>query len=268
MLVESAAQPGFVRAAARFVAELEALDGGTGPPHAGACASGRAMGRAGPTRTRWPRLYRGYREGLEAAGLLDPELFAWRAVDALRTTRAWGATPMFVYGFDDFTALELDALDTVANWCDADVTVSLPYERGRLAFKAVAATYQGLLALGAAEFECPRSTITTRVSRAPPSTTSSGCCSRTSRPPAWSPAVPSRSTPPAASEPRWSSRPRACSSCCATASCRATLRWCSAIPGRYSSLLEQVFGAYGIPYSIDRTVPFGHTGLGRGLLAQ
>ena len=38
-------------------------------------------------------------------------------------------------------------------------------------------------------------------------------------------------------------------------------------PERYSSLLEQVFGAYGIPYSIDRTLPFGHTGLGRGLLA-
>ena len=38
-------------------------------------------------------------------------------------------------------------------------------------------------------------------------------------------------------------------------------------PARYSSLLEQVFGAYGIPYSIDRKLPFGHTGLGRGLLA-
>ena len=38
-------------------------------------------------------------------------------------------------------------------------------------------------------------------------------------------------------------------------------------PTAYSSLLEQVFGAYGIPYSIDRTLPFGHTGLGRGLLA-
>jgi ATP-dependent helicase/DNAse subunit B len=38
-------------------------------------------------------------------------------------------------------------------------------------------------------------------------------------------------------------------------------------PGRYASLLEQVFGAYGIPYSIDRSLPLGHTGLGRGLLA-
>ena len=38
-------------------------------------------------------------------------------------------------------------------------------------------------------------------------------------------------------------------------------------PARYSSLLEQVFGAYGIPYSIDRKLPFGHSALGRGLLA-
>ena len=38
-------------------------------------------------------------------------------------------------------------------------------------------------------------------------------------------------------------------------------------PGRYASLVEQVFGSYGVPYSIDRAVPFGHTGIGRGLLA-
>ena len=38
-------------------------------------------------------------------------------------------------------------------------------------------------------------------------------------------------------------------------------------PTRYSSLVEQVFGAYGVPYSLDRALPFAHTGLGRGLLA-
>ena len=38
-------------------------------------------------------------------------------------------------------------------------------------------------------------------------------------------------------------------------------------PDRYASLVEQVFGAYGIPYSIDRRVPLSHTALGRGLLA-
>ena len=38
-------------------------------------------------------------------------------------------------------------------------------------------------------------------------------------------------------------------------------------PDDYASLLEQVFGAYDIPFSIDRSVRLGHTGLGRGLLA-
>jgi ATP-dependent helicase/DNAse subunit B len=38
-------------------------------------------------------------------------------------------------------------------------------------------------------------------------------------------------------------------------------------PERYASVVEQVFGAYGIPYSLDRYVPLGHTALGRGLLA-
>jgi ATP-dependent helicase/DNAse subunit B len=38
-------------------------------------------------------------------------------------------------------------------------------------------------------------------------------------------------------------------------------------PGKQASLIEQVFGAYGIPYSLDRSIPLGHTGLGRGLLA-
>src|SRR5207244_6041205 len=38
-------------------------------------------------------------------------------------------------------------------------------------------------------------------------------------------------------------------------------------PERYASLVEQVFGAYGVPFSLDRFVPLGHTALGRGLLA-
>ncbi|MDQ4048733.1 MAG: PD-(D/E)XK nuclease family protein, partial [Actinomycetota bacterium] len=38
-------------------------------------------------------------------------------------------------------------------------------------------------------------------------------------------------------------------------------------PAEYASTVEQVFGAYGIPYSIDRSVPLAHTALGRGLLA-
>jgi ATP-dependent helicase/DNAse subunit B len=267
VLVESAAQPGFVRAAARFVAELNRSM--VEPAHL--TRSLRQWAGDGPRRAYADEvsgLYRAYREGLEAAGLLDPELFAWRAVDVLRTTRAWGDTPMFVYGFDDFTALELRALDTVANWCDADVTVSLPYERGRLAFKAVAATYQGLFGLGAAEFELP------------PLDDHYAGESRA--------ALHHLERLLFEDEPAARVEPGSAVSFHSAGGERAEVELAAARvlellrdgvvpgdvavvfrdPGRYSSLLEQVFGAYGIPYSIDRTLPFGHTGLGRGLLAM
>jgi ATP-dependent helicase/DNAse subunit B len=38
-------------------------------------------------------------------------------------------------------------------------------------------------------------------------------------------------------------------------------------PPSYGSVVEQVFDAYGIPFSIDRSVPLAHTALGRSLLA-
>ena len=92
-------------------------------------------------------------------------------------------------------------------------------------------------------------------SRAPRCTTSSAACSRTSRRRRPTPGRRSPSTPPAASAPRWSWQGRACSSCCATGVEPGDVAVVFREPGRYSSLLEQVFGAYGIPYSIDRRLP-------------
>ena len=102
LLAESAAQPGFVRAAAGFVAELER----SMVEPARFTQALRAWAGEGPRRAyadEIAAIYRGYRDGLEAAGLADAELFAWHALDALRRDPAsWGATPVFVYGFDDF----------------------------------------------------------------------------------------------------------------------------------------------------------------------
>ena len=140
-----------MRAAVRFVAEL----GRTMVEPARLQSALRQWAGDGPRRRYADEvgaLYRGYREGLEAAGLVDEELFAWRALDALRRDpERWGRTPLFVYGFDDFTPLELDALETVARRCGADVTVSLPFEAGRVAFRAVAAVRGELLDRGAEE---------------------------------------------------------------------------------------------------------------------
>ena len=101
--------------------------------HRGAARLGRR--RPAPALRRRGRgdLPRPTAQRLEAAGLVDAELFAWRALDALRRD----ARSLGLHRRCSSTAsttsppLELDALETLATRCGADVTVSLPYERGR-----------------------------------------------------------------------------------------------------------------------------------------
>jgi ATP-dependent helicase/DNAse subunit B len=271
VLAESAAQPGFVRAAARFFAEL----GRVRNPMTAArlTAALRQWAGDGPRRAyaeEIAAIYRAYRDGLEAACLLDAELYAWGALDALRAgapPTAWGSTPVFVYGFDDFDGLQLDALETLSRRCEVDVTVSLPFERGRLAFKAVSGVRQELLAMGAEELElAPLDDHYAGESRS--------VLHHLER----------RLFDDDAGAPI---HPGGAVSFHSAGGERAEVELAAARvlqllrdgvepgnvavvfrdPGRYSSLLEQVFGAYGIPYSIDRRLRFGHTGLGRGLLA-
>jgi ATP-dependent helicase/DNAse subunit B len=267
VLAESALQPGFGRAALRFVAELE-----------------RSMvepGRFTKALRQWAgdglrrgyaedvaAVYARYRDGLEKAGMADPELFAWRALDALRREpRGWERTPVFVYGFDNFTPLELDALETLAEHCQADVTVSLPFEPGRLAFRAVAETY-GWLRSRAAEhrFLEPVSDHYADASREPLHHLERGLFE----------AEPGDRVPAGdAVELHSAGGERAEVELAGERVLRLLRRGMPpgevAVvfrdPDRYASLLDQVFGAYGIPYSIDRSVRLSHTGLGRGLLA-
>ena len=104
-------------------------------------ASRRRCAR-GPRRTTGRRayadevagLYAAYRRKLERLGRRDEPLHAAAALDAVREDpAAWGATPVFVYGFDDLTALQRDAVETLAA-TGAQVTLSLAYEPGRMAF--------------------------------------------------------------------------------------------------------------------------------------
>jgi ATP-dependent helicase/DNAse subunit B len=269
VLAESASQPGFTRAAARFVTEL----GRARVDPARLTRALRQWAGGGPRRAYADdvaAVYGAYRNGLEAAGLADEELFGWRALDALRLNpMAWGDTPLFVYGFDDFDRLQLDALESVA--AHADVTVSLPYEPGRRAFKTVATLHQELLELGAEEL--PLAPVDDHYAAE-------------SRPVLhqierllFEDDPPGRVDPGGAISFHSAGGERAEVEL-AAARILELLRPGSGAgvepgdvavvfrdPARYSSLLEQVFGAYGIPYSIDRKLPFGHTGLGRGLLA-
>jgi ATP-dependent helicase/DNAse subunit B len=266
VLAESAAQPGFVRAATRFVAELER----SMVDPARLTRALRDWSGEGPRRAyaeEVAALYRGYRAGLDEAGLVDGDLFAWQALDALRADpAAWGGTPLFVYGFDDFTPLELDALETIAVRCEADVTVSLPFEPGRQAVRATARIRQELLARGADELALePVDEHYAESSRA--------ALHRLER--------------RLFEEPGEPIDPGRAISFHSAGGERAEVELAGARilellrdgvepgdiavvfrrPNGYASLIEQAFGAYGIPYSIDRKVPFGHSGIGRGLLA-
>jgi ATP-dependent helicase/DNAse subunit B len=138
--------PGFVSALAAMVAELEvqrvtparleaALKAWASADGAAAAAGAGDLGR----------LYGEYGKLLRRIGRTDPERRAAQALDALRLEPAlWGTTPVLMYGFDDFGALQLDAIETLGSVVDARVTVSLTYEPGRTAFGGRAGTFETL----------------------------------------------------------------------------------------------------------------------------
>jgi RecB family exonuclease len=95
-------------------------------------------------------LYEDYALTLDALGRTDGEQRATCALDELRRfPERWGARPVLLYGFDDFTPLQLDAIETLGVVVDAPLTVTLTFEAGRVAFAARARTFQELLPLAA-----------------------------------------------------------------------------------------------------------------------
>ena len=137
VLARSAAAPGFAGAAgelfaelgrslvgpARFTQAVRAWD--DAPAHAGELAA----------------LFSAYHRRLEQLGVVDAEGLARLALDALRERpAAWGGRPVFLYGFDDLTPLQRDAVETLAR--HADVCVALAYEPGRAAFADRAGTVE------------------------------------------------------------------------------------------------------------------------------
>ena len=72
-----------------------------------------------------------------------------------RAPYRWGAEPVFFYGFDDLTALQRDAVETLARVVGVEVTVSLTYEPGREALVARAETVEELRPLAQRVAELP-----------------------------------------------------------------------------------------------------------------
>ncbi len=138
---------GYVHALGELIAELQ-VRRVTPARFAAALGAWSAADGEEPARSRLGRIYSDYRATLERIGRPDAEQQAVRALDALRERPAlWGGTPVLFYGFDDLTPLQLDAIDTLGRVLDAEVTVSLAYEAGRVAFAARAGVFQELAPL-------------------------------------------------------------------------------------------------------------------------
>ncbi len=152
----SASAPGFPAAAGQLIAELQrslitpqrfaqALK-------AWAAQDERRLGYAREVAS----LYRAYVREFERLGLVDAELYVWRAIDALRAQPGrWGETPVFVYGFDDLLAIERDVVETLARIVGVEVTVSLTYEPARAALSARAEVVQELRTIAQRVKELP-----------------------------------------------------------------------------------------------------------------
>ena len=216
-------------------------------------------------------LYEEYERVLRALGRTDPEQRATRALDELRRTPArWGAVPVALYGFDDLTPLQLDAIETLGTVVGARVTVSLAFERGREAFAGRAGTFQTLLPLAAEHRELgPRAEH-----YAPHARAALHHLERYLFEPERPAGVPLRIASGGAVRLLEGGGERAELELVAEeiagllrgGTPPAEIAVAHRAPATIAELLGEVFAARGIPYALERRVRFADTALGRALL--
>ena len=144
-LTEPARAPGFARAAGHLIAELRQARVEPRRFMTALRSWSESTAERRPYAADLATIYRSYANAVELTGRVDAETFAWGALDALRDRPArWPGTAVYLYGFDDFTPIELDAITTLARRVGVQVTVSLTYEPGRSALAARASVVQEL----------------------------------------------------------------------------------------------------------------------------
>lgn len=263
-LAASASTPGFAVALCELCAELEAARV-TPQRFTRALADwSAATGRDGAYGRELAALYAGWRRALERLGYTDREVRDAAALDALvATPAAWGATPVFVYGFDDLTPQQCDAL--VALGRVTEVCASLPYEAGRAAFAGRATTF-ATLAPEAGEV----TRLEARAEHYAPG--ARGALHHLERG-LFEPAVPA--APPGDAVALLEGGGERAELELVAAEVRARLD--DGVPGdqiavvcrspdRIAPLLGRVFGALGVAVACERRVTLERTALGRGLL--
>jgi ATP-dependent helicase/DNAse subunit B len=262
---------GLTRALAAFVSELEVQrvspEQLRAAMEAWAAADPEQRGRA----EQLGSLYEEYERILRLLGLADAEQRATRALDELRRVPArWGAIPVSLYGFDDFTRLQLDAIETLGTVVGARVTVSLTFERGREAFAGRAGTFQTLLPiatehreLGArADYYAPgsRAALHHLERRLFEPTQPAGAAGQVAAGEAL------RLLEGGGERAELELVAQEISSLLRDGVPAAEIAVAHRSPAAIAELLEEVFAAYRIPYELERHVRFADTALGGALL--
>ena len=265
----AAQSPGFATAAGNLIGELQRTlvtpQRFAAAMRTWAAEDGRRVAYAEDVAS----IYLAYARELEAIGRVDAELFAWRALDALRLAPgAWGDDPVFFYGFDDLHPLERDAVETFSRVVGVPVTVSLTYEAGRAALGARAEVVEELRPLAAEVVELPA--LDEHYSDA-----SRAALHHVERN-LFEPEPSAGRVDPGRAVRLLEAGGERAEAELVAAEVLELLR--AGIPGDEIAVvhrspagaapaIERVFEQYGIAIAVDRQVPFGHTGFGRGLLA-
>ncbi len=271
-LREAALTEGFPNAAGELIAELQRS---LVTPQRFAAAM-RAWAEQDPRRSGYAHdvaaTYRAYAARLDQLGRVDAELYAWRALDALRAAPdRWGGEPVFFYGFDDLHPLERDAIETLARVVGVEVMVSLTYEAGRAALSARAEVVEELRPLAERVLELPASDQ----HYAPEARTALHLLERGLFEPGEN-GVGGGRVDPGRAIGLLEAGGELAEAELAAAEVLELLR--AGVPAeeiavvyrspeRGAALVQHVFSRYGIPVAVDRSTPVARTALGRALLA-
>jgi RecB family exonuclease len=129
-LRRSAGRPGFARAFARLLDELQAA--GVDPDAVEASA---ATLEGSAYLSDIATLFAGYAEVRERSRRVDSHGIAGAAIELLRRDGSfWGDRPVFLYGLDDLTPNQFELVEALAGL--TEVTVALPFEAGNAALAA------------------------------------------------------------------------------------------------------------------------------------
>jgi ATP-dependent helicase/DNAse subunit B len=266
-LREAAGTAGFPNAAGELIAELERS---LITPQRFAAAM-RTWAQEDPRRAAYARdvgaIYRAYAARLDQLGRVDAELYAWRALDALRAAPdRWGSEPAFFYGFDDLHPLERDAIETLARIVGVEVTVSLTYEAGRAALSARAEVVEELRPLADRVIELPA----LGEHYEPAARAALHHLERGLFEPAQPRIDPGRAIGLLEAGGELAEAELAAAEVLELLRGGAPGEEIAVVyrsPERSAALVRHVFSRYGIPVGVERRIPVARTGLGRALLA-